>query len=131
MKNIPGIHYVAAADIMKDRLGRTYGAIKGSFDTRINRYIDAEEMLAKEDLDAIFIATPDFWHARHTIMALEAGCHVYCEKMMSNTIEGARSMVEAMERTGKLCRLATSAVARYRTYNELIQKHKIAARSLI
>ena len=45
-------------------------------------------MLEKEDLDAVFVATPDFWHSPHTVMALDAGCHVYCEKMMSNTLEG-------------------------------------------
>ena len=68
-------------------------------------------MLDKEDLDAVFVATPDFWHAPHTVMALEAGCHVYCEKMMSNTIEGARSIVAAMDRTGKLCQIGTNAGA--------------------
>ena len=47
MANIPGIHYVAAADIMRDRLGRTYGAIRGKFGTQIQRYFDAEEMLEK------------------------------------------------------------------------------------
>lgn len=128
MKNIPGIHYVAAADIMKDRLGRTYGAISGSFDTKIKRYLHAEEMLEKEELDAVFVSTPDFWHAPHTIMALEAGCHVYCEKMMSNTIDGARSMVAAMDRTGKLCQIGHQRRSnpRYRfTYNELIKKHNI------
>ena len=105
MVNIPGIRYVAAADIMKARVGRTFSAIKSRFGTNINRYLDVEEMLEKENLDAVFVSTPDFWHAPHTIMALEAGCDVYCEKMMSNTLEGARSMVAAMDRTGKLCQI--------------------------
>ena len=128
MANIPGIHYVAAADIMRDRLGRTYGAIRGKFGTQIQRYFDAEEMLEKEELDAVFVATPDFWHAPHTIMALEAGCDVYCEKMMSNTLEGARSMVEAMDRTGKLCQIGHQRRSNPRylfTLEELIKKHNI------
>ena len=51
-------------------------------------------MLDKEkELDAVIVATPDFWHAEHTIAGLKAGKHVYCEKEMSNTLEGARSMV--------------------------------------
>lgn len=129
MKNIPGIRYVAAADIMRDRVGSTFSRIKGLFDTNIKRYLDAEEMLDKEELDAVFITTPDFWHAPHTIMALEAGCHVYCEKMMSNTIEGARSMVKAMQRTGKLCQIGHQRRSNPRylfTYNELIKKHQVA-----
>lgn len=128
MKNIPGIHYVAAVDIMRDRLGRVYGTIAGSFETKIARYTDAAEMLQKEELDAVFISTPDFWHAPHTVMALEAGCHVYCEKMMSNTLQGAREMVAAMDRTGKLCQIGHQRRSnpRYRfTLHELIRKHQI------
>lgn len=128
MVNIPGIHFVAACDLMKERLGRTYGAIYKRFDQKIKRYFDAAEMLEKEDLDAVFISTPDFWHSPHTVMALEAGCHVYCEKMMSNTLEGAREMVAAMDRTGKLCQIGHQRRSnpRYRfTLKELIHKHKV------
>ena len=128
MVNIPGIHYVAAADIMKDRVGRTFGAIRSRFETNINRYLDVEEMLEKENLDAVFVSTPDFWHAPHTIMALEAGCHVYCEKMMSDTLEGARSMVAAMDRTGKLCQIGHQRRSNPRylfTLNELFKKHNL------
>ena len=73
MVNIPRIRYVAAADIMKARVGRTFSAIKSRFGTNINRYLDVEEMLENENLDAVFVSTTDFWHAPHTIMALEAG----------------------------------------------------------
>ena len=128
MVNIPGIRYVAACDIMKARVGRTFSAIKSRFNYNINRYLSAEEMLDKEDLDAVFVATPDFWHAPHTVMALEAGCHVYCEKMMSNTIEGARSIVAAMDRTGKLCQIGHQRRSnpRYQfVLNELIQNENV------
>ncbi len=128
MVNIPGIRYVAAADIMKARVGRTFSAIKSRFGYDIARYLDPEEMLANEELDAVFVATPDFWHAPHTIMALEAGCNVYCEKMMSNTIEGARSMVHAAEKSGKLCQIGHQRRSNPRylfTYNELVKKNNI------
>jgi predicted dehydrogenase len=63
-------------------------------------------MLDKEkELDAVVIASPDFWHAQHTIDCLKAGKHVYCEKEMSNTLEGARSMVLAARETGKLLQI--------------------------
>lgn len=69
-------------------------------------YRDLDEMLATEkDLDAAIISTPDVFHAPHTNACLKAGLHVYCEKMMSNTVEGARSMVETMKATGKLCQI--------------------------
>lgn len=133
MVKIPGIRYVAACDIMKMRLGRTFSAIKSRFDYNINRYLDAEEMLEKEkgNMDAVFVATPDFWHAPHTIMALEAGYDVYCEKMMSHDIEEARAMVAAMDSSGKLCQIGHQRRSnpRYRyVLNELIEKHNIFGR---
>ena len=73
----------------------------------VKGYTDYREMLDKEGdrIDAVIIATPDFWHARHTVACLEAGKHVYCEKEMSNTVEGARQMVEAARGSGKLLQI--------------------------
>ena len=107
MLQIEGIRFRAVCDIQPMR--RRYGAgrIRGiKQDVTKNMYEDFEEMLEKEaDLDAVIIATPDFWHAPQTIKCLEKGINVYCEKMMSNTIEGARSMVRAMRSSGKLCQI--------------------------
>jgi len=59
-------------------------------------YSDIDEMLDKEDgLDAVFIATPDFLHAPMSEKVLGKNLACYCEKMMSNTIEGAKRMVRA------------------------------------
>jgi predicted dehydrogenase len=72
----------------------------------LNSYETYEDMLAKEkDLQAVIVATPDFWHAPITNACLKAGLHVYCEKMMSNTLDGARSMVKTMRETGKLLQI--------------------------
>src|ERR1039457_3451718 len=60
---------------------------------------------ATPDLDAVIVATPDFMHAEHTIAALKAGKHVYCEKLMSNTVDGARSMVRAAREAGRLLQI--------------------------
>ena len=59
---------------------------------------------------------------------MKPGCNVYCEKMMSNTIEGARAMVIAMEKSGKLCQIGHQRRSnpRYRyTYDQLINGKKI------
>ena len=106
MKNIPGINYQAVCDISPYNQKRMRGLIRSKFKKLPNGYVHFEEMLEKEKgLDAIVIATPDFWHAPHTITCLEAGLNVYCEKMMSNTIEGARTMVAAMDKSGKYCQI--------------------------
>ncbi|MGF1451458.1 MAG: Gfo/Idh/MocA family oxidoreductase, partial [Opitutales bacterium] len=131
-KNIPGLRFSAVCDIMRYRLGTAYGRIQSAFGEGPARYEDAEEMLRKEQsLDAVIVATPDFWHAPHTVMALEAGKHVYCEKMMSNTIEGARRMVQAAEGSGKLCQIGHQRRSnpRYRyTLDQLVNGHQICGR---
>ncbi len=71
-----------------------------------NMYTDYKEMLATEkDLDAVIVATPDFWHSEHACAAMKAGLDVYCEKEMSNTLEGARKMVLTQRETGKLLQI--------------------------
>ena len=129
MRNIPGIHYQAVCDIMQYRLRGAAGRVRANFGYLPNLYEDAEEMLAQEtDLDAVVVATPDFWHAPHTRWALEAGHHVFCEKMMAHTIEDARSMVVAAERSGKLCQInhQRRSNPRYRfTRDKLIRENNL------
>ena len=73
---------------------------------KLSPFEDYREMLtAVPDLDAVFVATPDFMHAEHTNACLKAGKHVYCEKLMSNTVEGARSMVRTARETKKLLQI--------------------------
>ena len=102
MMRIPGLRFRAVCDVWAEyNLRRVVNSLK-KFNHEPNGYEDYREMLDKEkELDAVIIATPDFWHAQHTIDCLEAGKHVYCEKEMSNTLEGARSMVLAARETGK------------------------------
>jgi predicted dehydrogenase len=56
---------------------------------------DFRRILDRKDIDAVMIATPDHWHAVMTVMACQAGKHVYCEKPTSRTIEEGRAMVNA------------------------------------
>lgn len=102
---IPGVRFKAVVDIF-DR-NQTYGfRYLKKWKHDVTPYEDYEEMLATEkDIDAVFVATPDFMHAPITNAALRAGKHVYCEKMMSNTIEAAASMVKAAKESGKLCQI--------------------------
>ena len=97
---IPDIRFRAVCDIWEAyNLTRTCNLLK-KYGHQLRPYIDHREMLAKErDLDAVIVATPDFWHAQHACDAMEAGHNVYCEKEMSNTLEGARRIVETARRT--------------------------------
>ncbi len=129
MANIPGLHFQAVCDIWDYNLKGGMAKVRALQGHTPKGYTDIDEMLATEKgLDAVVIATPDFWHSPHTVKCLEAGLHVYCEKMMSNTIDGARAMVRAMEKSGKLCQIGHQRRSnpRYRfTRDVLIQQHKI------
>jgi predicted dehydrogenase len=130
---IPGVRFKAVCDIWEAynlrRTSRTLQAYKHIN----NAYTDYKEMLAKEEgnIDAVIIATPDFWHAEHTVACLEAGLHVYCEKEMSNTLDGAKKMVDAQKRTGKLLQIGHQRRSNPRyihCYDNIIKKAKMLGR---
>ncbi len=129
--NIPGIRLVALCDIWDYH--RNEGArYLQKLGNQVNAYENYEDLLAKEkDLQAVVIATPDFWHAPITNTCLKAGLHVYCEKMMSNTIEGARSMVATMRQTGKLLQIGHQRRSNPRylfTLNRLLREAQFCGR---
>lgn len=68
----------------------------------LGRYRDFRRLLDRKDIDAVFIATPDHWHALQAIAACEAEKDVYVEKPLSLTIVEGRKMVAAAERTGRI-----------------------------
>ncbi|MDH7569246.1 MAG: Gfo/Idh/MocA family oxidoreductase [Armatimonadota bacterium] len=75
-----------------------------------------EEVVARDDVQIVSVATPDPWHAPMTVAALEAGKHVLCEKPMALTLPECEQMIAAADRTGKLlmvgqvCRFAPGFV---------------------
>ena len=129
LKNIPGLHFQVVCDISDWNRQKGVGQVSNIQSSPPTGYRDIDDMLAKEKgLDAVVIATPDFWHSPLTVKCLEAGLNVYCEKMMSNTIDGARAMVKAMEKSGKLCQIGHQRRSnpRYRfVLNHLINGNKI------
>lgn len=70
------------------------GAVKNGW-PQPHEYEDWRDMLAKEDLEAVLIATPLWTHADITVGCLSAGKHVLCEKMMAYDLEGCRRMIES------------------------------------
>jgi len=63
-------------------------------------YVDHHELLGEPDVDAVCIGTPDHWHARQTLDALDAGKHVYCEKPMTHLIDESRQVVDRWKKSG-------------------------------
>ena len=127
---IPGVRFVAVCDIWPYWLSR-YRKLLERYDQDVNTYVDYREMLEQErNIDAVIVATPDWVHAEQAVSCLEAGKHVYCEKEMSNTLEGGRQMVKAARRTGKLLQIGHQRRSnpRYGHAIKLIEKDKILGR---
>jgi len=127
-----GIRFKAVCDIWEQyNQKRVYGLLK-KYRYDVNAYVDYREMLDKEkDLDAVIVATPDFWHAEHTIASLKAGLHVYCEKEMSNKLEDAAKMVQTQKETGKLLQIGHQRRSNPRyihCYENLLNKAHILGR---
>ena len=129
--SIEGVRLVALCDIWDYHLNEGARYLE-KIGNPVRTYENYEDLLAKEkDLQAVVIATPDFCHATMTNTCLKAGLHVYCEKMMSNTIEGARSMVQTMRATGKLLQIGHQRRSNPRylfTLNRLLHEAQFCGR---
>ncbi|MEO6734078.1 MAG: Gfo/Idh/MocA family oxidoreductase [Ferruginibacter sp.] len=94
---------VALSEVYKDKAQLTLDSIKdlyaknrqlGSY-SDMPVYNDFRELLARKDVDAVAIATPDHWHAAMAVRAAEAGKDIFCEKPLSLTVKEGRAMVNA------------------------------------
>jgi predicted dehydrogenase len=70
-------------------------------------YSDYRRLLEDKRLQAVVIATPDHWHARMAIDAMESGKDVYVEKPLCHTVEEGYAMVDAVRRTGRILQVGT------------------------
>ncbi len=105
MGSSAGVCFKALCDIWQYNQDKALARLK-AYDHQPAVYVDYKEMLDKEkNLNAVIIATPDFWHAEQTVACLKAGLNVYCESQMSNTPEGAGRMVKAARESGKLLQI--------------------------
>ena len=107
--NSSGTHVLAACDVDQLKLARGkkivedhYASKSGSSYKGCDTYGDFRELLARDDIDAVVISTPDHWHAIMVIQSAQAGKDIYCEKPRSQTIEQARAMVNAVRRYGRV-----------------------------
>ncbi|MEW4569372.1 Gfo/Idh/MocA family oxidoreductase [Tautonia sp. JC769] len=70
-------------------------------------YHDFRELLARDDIEAVIVATPDHWHAIPTIAAAHAGKDIYCEKPLTNTVAEGRAIVDAVDRHGRILQVGS------------------------
>ena len=87
-------------------------------------FLEYRELLDRPEIDAVWICTPDHWHAAMTLDAIEAGKDVYLEKPMTYTIDEARRIAAAVERSGRILQVGSQHVSdkRYHEALKVIQE---------
>ncbi|MCK4291657.1 MAG: Gfo/Idh/MocA family oxidoreductase [Planctomycetes bacterium] len=106
--NSRGTQVLAACDVDKLKLARGKKIVEDHYKSKTSRpyeckaYGNFRDLLARDDIDAVVISTPDHWHAITVIQSAKAGKDIYCEKPLSQTIVEARAMVNAVRRYGRV-----------------------------
>ncbi len=120
---VPGVALVAVADVYQGRLDRS----KEIWGNQIFTTRDYREVLARPDIDAVIIATPDHWHARMAIDAMQAGKDVYVEKPMVQDVEEGPRVIEAARATNRILQVGSQRVSSiiYAKARELYQSGTI------
>src|SRR6266581_8843272 len=90
-------------------------------------FSDHRKLLERKDIDAVFIATHDPWHAQLSIDAMEAGKHVYCEKPMTRYLDEAFKVYDTVKRTGRVYQVGSQGCSAQGWHKcaELIKSGKV------
>ena len=131
---IPGIldieeaQVVAICDVDSWRMNKAKDVVEGYYAKKSANgkykgcatYGDFRELLARKNIDAVMISTPDFWHVSMGILAAKAGKHISCEKPLSMSVHQGRSLVEAIKKYGVINR-TDSEFRSIRSQNQAVE----------
>ncbi|MHC4541333.1 MAG: Gfo/Idh/MocA family protein, partial [Planctomycetota bacterium] len=104
----PQVQFVAVCDVNARNRENARNIVNKHYgNSGCAEYNDFRQLVAREDIDAVLVATPDHWHVLTSIAAVKAGMDVYCEKPLSLTIRQARELADAVKRYGRIFQTGT------------------------
>jgi predicted dehydrogenase len=126
---INGVQYVACCDVDRTRSQSFARRMNVNRGRELAQFADFRELLARRDINAVVIATPDHWHALTAIAAMRAGKDVYCEKPLTLTVEEGKAMVRVARETNRILQTGsqqrTEFNGRFRMAVDLVRNDRI------
>ncbi|HEV9036137.1 MAG TPA: Gfo/Idh/MocA family oxidoreductase [Puia sp.] len=124
---------VAVSDIWKMRREQGAALWKDKMQHDIVACRNNEELYSKKLVDAVFVSTADFQHARHAIEAVKAGCDAYVEKPFAETMEDNRDALKAIKATDRIVQIGSQrrSGANYHAANEFIRSGKFGPITMV
>ena len=131
---LPGCQVVAVCDVDKGHRDEGQRTIEAAYSKETGQsykgcatYNDFRELLARPDIDAVMIATPDHWHALIAAAAAKVGKDVYCEKPLGMTIAEGRFLSNTMKRYGRVFQTGSwqRSDSNFRFAAELVRNERI------
>lgn len=123
-----GTQVLAVCDVDENRRNRAKKIVDDTYgNVDCAAYNNHDELLARADIDAVFHALPDHWHALVAVAAANAGKDIYGQKPLARTIKEGRAIVEAVERNGVIWQTGSQQRSdqRFRLACELVQNGRI------
>jgi predicted dehydrogenase len=131
----PDCQVVAVCDVDRTRREAARQTVAAHYADRAGQskhtgcrdYLDFRALLARNDIDAVVIATPDHWHAHISIAAARAGKDIYCEKPLCQSIREARAMVNAVRRHHRIFQTGSMqrSMTEFRRACELVRNGRL------
>jgi predicted dehydrogenase len=133
--NVPGVKLVAVADCYNGRLAHAkelWGpGTANNVDLLTTR--DYKEVLARKDIDAVIIATPDHWHKQAAVDAMKAGKDVYLEKPMIHLYSDGHEIIDTARSTNRILQVGSQRVSNviYTKAKELLASGAIGKLNMV
>jgi predicted dehydrogenase len=126
---VPGVKLMAVADCYNGRLEHA----KELWGDDIFTTRDYAEILARKDIDAVIVGTPDHWHKQASVDAMKAGKDVYCEKPMIHLYSDGPQFIETARQTNRIIQIGSQRVSSviYRKAKDLLASGAIGKLNLV